>query len=231
MDSDHSTGIYNRNNLSQAWRLKFNEIFDITDPQVNQIQYIYPWHWTVDGRYLYLNVYTNWDSLCSLFITGEALIRLDLITGMVVKTLPLRSSMYEYSLSSDNSHLAYLEPGLPNPILILENLVTGEEQHIPLGNQYTQAGDVIWSPDYKRIVFSAFNGDGCENTTYYLMMDLDDPDQRVLLENMTRKYFPIEWTEDNHIILYLGYDEGYGSLDLGTLEITPYLTPTPDGNP
>jgi hypothetical protein len=228
MDLDSTTGVYNLNDPSQAWRLQYSKIFGI---DVYVAHHIYPWRWTADGRYLYLNVYPCCvEKPCSVYISGEALIRLDLLTGKVAQTVPLDNDgrLYEYSLSSDNTYVAYLRPWLKHPILNLENLVTGKELHIPLGDQYSQAGDVIWSPDYMHIVFSAFNGDGCENTTYYLvMMDLDDSEQTVLLENASEEYFPTEWTDDNHIILYLINDDGYESLNLAIGEIAPYLTPTP----
>jgi hypothetical protein len=235
MDIDSSTGIYNRNNPSQAWRLNYKTIFGVDVPR-GAPHFIYPWHWTADGQYVYLSIYPCClDGGCPEYLSGEALVRLDLLTGKVTQTLQPGEGglkMYYFKISPDDTTLAYLRTWLPHPILNLENLISGEVQHIPLGDQYDEAGYIIWSPDKSHILLSARTGEPCDNFTYYLvMLDLDDFEQTVLLESTSAEYAPIRWTEANQIIVYVNYDKGYITLDLTTGETSPYLTPTPDGNP
>jgi Tol biopolymer transport system component len=234
MDVNHTTGVYNLNNPSLAWGLQFNNIFPDETPEWAMYT-IYPVQWTSDERYLYLKVYPCCiDGPCLDYYSGIALIRLDLQTGTVSKILPLgdNEEFYQFTLSPDSTHLAYLLTWLKYPNLNMVNLVTGEEQHIALGEKYDEVFDVIWSPDFTQVVFAARTGEVCENMTHYLVMvDLDNFDQKVLLESTTEEYSPVEWTEDNHIIVSLGYEQGYGLFDFTTSEITPYLTPTPTGNP
>jgi hypothetical protein len=167
----------------------------------------------------------------------EALIRLDLATGRVTQTLRPGEGfkLYTYSFSDDDHYLAYFRTWLEHPILNIQNLITGEEQHFPLGEQFSEAGSVIWSPDKSRVAFSARTIEDCEHITYYVvMMKLADASQTILFEGPTANYnpyIPIEWTSDNEIILDMGYSVGYGSLNIATSEITPFLTPTPSPVP
>ena len=68
---------------------------------------------------------------------------------------------------------------------------------------------------------------------YYVVMSrLDDLSQTILLEGPEMNYYPVEWTEDNHIILRERYHFGdYYAYDLATGVMTPYLLPTPTTNP
>jgi WD40 repeat protein len=229
------TEIYNLNNPSLVWSLKYNEIFGLEDEYTNQFFYIIPWHWSVDGRYLYLSIHPCcMDGGCPEYYVVAALVRLDLITGEVTQTLrPGEDNMlYGFSFSEGDTYLAYWRTWIEYPVLNIQNLVTGEEQHISLGEQYSEVGDVVWSPDKSQIVFSARNMDYCENMMFYLvMMDLSDLSQRVLWEGPDVGYHPVEWTEDNHIILTALHSSGYVSMDLTTLEIIPYPIPTSTTSP
>jgi hypothetical protein len=227
MDKDNPTGVYNRKNPTLAWLLDSKTIFN--DELHRWAMYrIYTEQWTGDGRYLYLSIHPCcYDGPCLRYFSGIALIRLDLFTGSVTKTIPPvdYEDLYHFSFSADGTHLAYLATWYKHPVLNLENLVTGEVRHIPLGELYNEAGDIVWSPDFTQIVFSARTGEDCEHLTNYLvMMDLDTYEQTVLLESNTDDYYPIKWTADNQIWVYLGYDALY---NLSTGELTPYLTPTP----
>ena len=234
LECDYMTGVYNLNDLSKAWSLKYNEIFGIADKQENYSIMISPTHWSVDGRYLYLTIRPFMDGGCPKYGGGISLIRLDLLTGKIIQTLRLTENgfgLYEFSFSKDDAYLAYFQTWIDHPILNIRNSINGDERHIPLGEQYNEAGNVIWSPDKSRIIFSARSGENCENLVYYLvMMNLDNLKQTILLEGPTFDYYPIDWTEENNILLDLGA-LGYGSLNLATKEITPYLTPTPTPNP
>ncbi len=229
------TVVYSLSDYSKAWLLKYNEIFGFEDVRLNQFESIIPWHWSVDGHYLYLSVFPRYlDGGCADFHSGEALIRLDLETGKVTQTLQPGSEglkLYGFTFSKNDTYLAYFRTWLEHPILNIQNLVTGEEQHIPIGDQYDEAGDVIWSPDETRIVFSARTlTDACENIVYYLvMMDLDDYRQTVLLEGPDY-HSAVEWVFDDYITVDLG-EENYGLLHVITHGIAPYQTPTPTVKP
>lgn len=233
MDKDNSIGIYNLKDPNQAWLLEFKTIFG-DDLHGWAMQFLHPWHWTMDGKYLYLNVTPCcWDTPCTIYTSGEALIRLDLMTGKVIQTLQMdeQGRFYDFSISEDDTHLAYLRTWLDHPILNWVNLVNGDEQHIPLGDQYNQAGDLLWSPDNKKVIFTAFQGDGCENTTYFLiLLDLANNDQTVFLENTVATYYPSQWIDTNHILVSGGIENIYFVVDISTRKTTPYLTPTPTSN-
>jgi Tol biopolymer transport system component len=226
-------GVYSLTDPTKAWPVSYTEVYGIETDRFISGYYVTPRHWSKDGRYLYLSIRPCClDGGCSKYGGGESLVRLDLTNGRVTFTLHPggddRLRLYTFSFSDDDRYLAYLRTWLEHPILNIQDLVTGEEVHIPLGEQFDEAGGVVWSPDKSRIVFSARTGEDCDNMVNYLvMMKLEDQSQTILLESTTDDYTPVEWTEENEIMLYLGYGIGYGVLDLATYEITPYLTPTP----
>ena len=230
MEINNPTGVYNLKNHSQAWLLTSRTIFG-DDLHEWATYIIYPMKWTADERFLFLKIYPCCvDGPCLDSISGIALIRLDLLTGKVARTLPpdAKEGFYNFTLSPDDTYLAYTRTWLERPILNLVNLVTGEEHKIPIDERFAEVVDFIWSPDGRQLAFSARASIYCENTTYYMViMDLDDYEQTLLLESDKAEYSPVEWTADDHIIIYLGYEKGYGIFDLETGEIIPYLTPTP----
>jgi hypothetical protein len=228
-------GAFNLSDPSKAWPVSVRDFYQIgTDRAFISGYHVRPWHWSNDGNYLYLSIsQCCYDGGCVKYADGQSLVRLDLVTGKIVEILQTKwEGFYDFSFSDNDRYLAYLRTWLEHPILNIQDLVTGEDVHIPLGEQFDEAGDVVWSPDKSRIVFSARAGEDCENMVNYLvMMNMEDQSQTVLRESTTDFYTPVEWMEENKILLSLGYGVGYGVLDLTTDEIAPYLTPTPSEVP
>jgi hypothetical protein len=138
---------------------------------------------------------------------------------------------YGVSFSPDSRYMVYFRTWLEHPILNLVDMLTGEEQHIPLGEQYNDAGAVVWSPERDRIILGARTGIACESLHYWLLqIDLDDLDLHVLMDSSDFSYHPVDWIADDLIILQVGYME-YSLLDLATGEISPYTMPTATPGP
>ena len=227
------TGVYNRSVPTITWQIDYSETFQLQYYEESMWGYMHPIHWSPDGGYLYLMpTPLGMDGGCPWYVDGMALLRLDLATGDATYTLSPAKGFYDVSFSRGGGYLAYFRNWIEPPALNLLNMVTGDEQYILLDKQYTGAGDVLWSPDGSRIVLSARAGEDCEHMTYSLIMiELGDLSQSVLLEQPDAPYTPLEWTEDDQIILDLGYSLDYGSLDLATGEVTPYQMPTPTAAP
>lgn len=206
-------------------------IYGMGNESPNPDYSIKPLHWSADGRYLYLGIRPCCgDGGCPAYGGIESLVRLDLASGEQILILEPEADFrfYTVSFSEDDRYLAYFEKWLDHPIMNLRNLATDEEREIALGQQYTLAGEVVWSPDQDWVVFSARTGEACDNMVYYLVkMRLDDLTQTVLLEGADVTYTPVEWTQDNMLRLYLGWPGAYGVLDMTNLEITFNPTPTP----
>lgn len=230
----YMTGVYNLDNPSIAWRIRYEDLFGADYVKnAELLGAIRPIHWSADGLYLYLTPDFLIDGGCPVYLDGDFLLRLNLTSGQIIQILTTSevegiNNYYNISFSHDDQYMAYLRTWLDHPILNLRNLNTSEEQHIDLGNQFTDAGDVVWSPDQSKIVFSARNLEDCHDMTAYLvMLDLNDFSQTILFERTDQIYYPIEWTDNNTIILSKRHSPEYFSFDLDTGEMTLYLLPTP----
>ena len=210
--------------------MTFNEAVGLDDNNHPYTGDLHVEFWSPDSRYLYLTPYPCCiDGGCLAYLDGVSLVRLDVITGEVTFTLrPAQDfQFYNVSFSPDGMEMAYFRTWLEHPILNIVNLTTGEEIHIPLGDQYDEAGDVVWSPDKSRIAFSARTGQECsEMVSYLVIMDLDDLSQTRLIETPGGEPRPLSWTQDGNIIFMWGYGPDYGSVNVSTGVITPYPTPT-----
>jgi hypothetical protein len=102
-----------------------------------------------------------------------------------------------------------LTPDLGGFDLKVHNLAGEVEQTIPalrLRN-YTQAGDIIISPDGSRAVYALaqirnFGSAEQEVETVFMLVDLRLMTQTPLTEPITTFVRPIEWTEDNSAVLF-----------------------------
>jgi len=89
------------------------------------------------------------------------------------------------------------------------NLEFDTEESIPamrLAN-FTQAGDILISPDGRRAVYalSQIENFGAQNQsieTIFMLVDLDNLTQRRLTSPITTYVNPVQWTEDNTAILF-----------------------------
>jgi hypothetical protein len=228
------TGIYNLENPSITWQVPYYEIFGYEYDDGNHYGNLRVTHWSADSRYVYLSPLPCCMDGCLDYIHGMALLRLDTLTGKVTFTLQSGGDLkfYNVSFSKDDQYMAYFRLWLDHPILNIQNLITGKDQHIPLGEQFSDAGYVVWSPDQNRVVFSARSGEECADMIYYVVMvNLADLSQTIISEGVGLRYYPVDWLEDNRIILMYGHYGDYYTYDLGTGEITPFEMPVPTENP
>lgn len=229
------TGVYNLHDSSIAWQMGYYEAFGQEYGDGSHSGNFRPLHWTADGRFLYLAARPCCrEGGCAFYPTGLAVFRLELATGEITLVLPPDEQLRDYNVtfSPDDTSMAYFGTWLDHPVLNLRNLLTGKEQSIPLGEQYSDAGYVAWSPDGGKIIFSARTGEECEGLVYFLvMMDLGDFSQAVLLEGPTANYRPMEWVENDSVILELGFEEEYFAIELISHKVTPYLLPSPTPRP
>ena len=193
--------------------------------------YYFPVHWSGDGRYLYLSFYPQYgDGGCVAYHQGIILQRLDLFTGEITTTLPGTNwKFYNFAFSQDDRYLSYFQSWLNTPILKILNLTNSEMRRIPIGEQYSGAGNVVWSPDNSYIIFSARTGLECEEMVYYLiLLKLDDLSQTIITYGAEAFYRPLHFSDDHQLVVQLGYgNDNYFSIDLGNFVLSPYATSSP----
>lgn len=92
--------------------------------------------------------------------------------------------------------------------LMVHNLAGQVEQPIPAVSlrDYTQAGDVVISPDGRRAVYAVaqirnFGGPDQTVRTVFVLVDLERMTQTALTDPITTFVEPLAWTEDNTAIL------------------------------
>jgi Tol biopolymer transport system component len=232
-----SLGIYNPKNPSKAWLLSYYEVFGLKHADGSFSGRLIPKHWSVDGKYLYFFPHEDDEAGCIWYPEGQGLLQLDLLTGKFSEILvPDENSIdYNFSFSNKDTYLGYFETGQEHPTLYLRNMLSGAIQKIFIGEQFTEAGFLVWSPDNRQVLFSARAGADCNNMTYYLVLiNPRNYTQKIILEGKTARFLPFQWIEGNQVIITsvkADYSRDYYYLDLTTGAIRPYLQPAPSPEP
>jgi hypothetical protein len=235
--NDGGLGVYNPRDPSKAWFLSYYQAFGLKHANGNFPGRLIPKHWSVDGKYLYFFPHEDKDAGCIWYPEGQALLRLDLSTGKFLEILvPDEDSIdYNFSFSNNDTYLGYFETGQEYPTLYLRNLLTGAIQKIFIGEQFTEAGFLVWSPDNRQVLFSARSGADCNNMTYYLVLvNTRNYAQKIILEGKTARFLPFQWLEENQAIVTFiksDYSRDYFYLDLTTGATRPYPLSTPSKEP
>jgi len=223
--SEYGMAVYNLGDASKHWFFSYRDIYGSRYDNGNQYGIVQPKRWSGDGRYLYFVPFFYGDGGCAFYYEAQALLRLDLSSGDYVEILSPTEDGFSYniSFSDDDVYLGVIETWQEHPILKLTNLTLQTREEIPLGEQYSGAGNLVWSQDHSQILFSARSGDECGNMTYYLVwMDMTNRSRKVILEGKwTDPYKPIRWVDENHVILAEWFSGKIFSLDLRTGKISP----------
>jgi hypothetical protein len=193
---------------NKTWVLSYDDIYGIEFD--SGVGFIAPLHWSEDGQRLYLGISRGVSGPIH-FANGWGILALDLNTGEITKVLePLQHLYYSFAFSPDGNYLIYIvQQDTPLPMSILE-LSSGKIRSIYLDREYNQAGDIMWSPDLKQVVF-------CQAITEYedeeeelfslAMLDIETMAIRVLLPNDDQFRCPASWSEEDMIQLrdYAGH--------------------------
>jgi len=231
---EYGMGAYNLKDFSKSSYFSYYDTFGLKYENGNHFGKLKPKHWSIDGKYLYFSPFFGGDGGCVYYAEGQALLRLDLLSGKYSEVLsPTENSSYfNFSFSNDEKYLGYFEVWQEHPILNLLDFTTNKHQEIPLGEKYSGAGSIVWSPDNNQVLFSARSGDECESMVYYLVaLNLKDHAQKVVFEGNQEKYFPVKWVDENLILIEAGFSEKYSYMSISTGEILPYNEPAPTSRP
>jgi hypothetical protein len=206
------------------------------------------YQWTQDGKYLYL-VQTGGiiglgggggTYLPGYFRDNNALYRLNLYDGEIKSVLPYSEKEYAFSLSPNDTYLAYTEFG-STPVH-LQNMNNESEKTFTLNNSYVLTGDFVWTPDSSNLIFaSAMNGweDGEGGISIYKVAIKDHHLENILL-NDKRLLIPFPeyetnsyWSNENLLYVkslnYLSYEYfSDPALDVQSGNVTVLATPEPD---
>ena len=137
--------------------------------------YTFPHKYGSDGGYDYF-----WGN-------DPNLIRLNLEKGYWVNTRMGRA----YSFSPDDKYLAYRSADG----IRVNTLGTNNEKVISVPEKYLDYGRITWSPDSRKIIFVATEGDLMEKENGFsaFLIDLEKSTLVAIFEDNMRYIYPIEW--------------------------------------
>ncbi len=172
--------------------------------------YVFPAHWTRDGKYLYLSANPGGDGGPEPYFGYiSALVRVNLENG-TWKDTGIRGS---FAVSPNDAYIVYSNN--KNQIRI-RNWSTGQEQVYILPDDFLYFGSYVWSPDDQEIVFTGTPEDWYATDSRFAlwMIDMDGQTVIPLYEFSLPFYFPVSWTEPDKIILSKFNEWGEWTLDL-----------------
>jgi dipeptidyl aminopeptidase/acylaminoacyl peptidase len=198
------------------------------------------WDITRSALYITTDPWANANFFSDLFYSGVGLYRLDLETGTIQQILPERQGVslakYSFSFSPDGAYLAYIRGSsktytdTSELFLTILELDSGQEVDTVLGDEYAEAGDIIWAPDGAKVAFAL--------TRPYLedfippdlpftidILDLDTGRLSTIVKDVKQPIYPRRWISDDTI--ELSDFRSYWNLDVGTGRIKLVATATP----
>jgi dipeptidyl aminopeptidase/acylaminoacyl peptidase len=159
-----------------------------------------PFHWSRDGRYLYFTNVAVPDG-CSLFHNGSDLYRADLTNGEVTEVLP--PWVWWVSLAPDEQTAASIRWNGEMLELAVRDMTTGAEHEVELEARYTQAGNIVWSPDGQTVMLTlaANPCDPANWTQSIAQAELATLSPAILIRDDKRLLTTTEWPEADQVLL------------------------------
>ena len=195
------------------------------------------YHWSKDGKYLYLRPYFCCaDGPGLQFTDGYSLLRLNLQTGALETYFQPVANFFEgyaFSFSPDDRYLVYVEREQPR-VIFINDLLSGEQKTLTFKTTYSDIGMFAWVPNSYKVIFVAAgsNWSGGQNGFSLFLYDLNLRQLTLLIDNDMRQLSPIGegvqqdlWISESEIIL-MDYSSNYFKLNIYTKELTPYTPPT-----
>ena len=174
------------------WRFSYNAAFGAE--YWGDIRYF---KWTQDETFLYFAVMNPVDGPGPFTANAEALFRMDLSSGNVVKILggidsddPNRD-FYVVSISPTDRRLVYSDGYLwqgnkPQTKLYITDLQVGTQTIIPVGVEFSQIGGFIWSEDGLQLVYKLYStsDDYCLYSYSIRLLDLKNMSSITFIKDM-----------------------------------------------
>ena len=175
-------------------------------------------HWSKDGKYLYIATYFGDGGPEPYFGYRSSLARVNLENGMWKDT----GVSGVISFSPNEKYIAYSSNASE---IRIRNLQSGEESTYFATDYYLYFGNFVWSPDNKKIIFTATPEQWYENGSKFslYMIDLESKTISNLHETSFPFYYPVNWKETNIVTLNKFEKFEEWSLDLSTNP--PKITP------
>jgi WD40 repeat protein len=196
----------------------------------NMNGFVSPFHWSKDGRYLFIAAKGAGDGGPTLGLDYEGtLIRVNLKNGTWEDT-GISGTM---SFSPTDQYIAYSAAN--NSEIRIMDLKSGTETKFFVTDYYRYFSKFVWSPSGRKIIVAALPEDWFEAifpeariktegiVSGLYVIDLDLKTIYKVHESAYPFYYPVCWSEDNKITLDRMNEHGEWTLDLSTNP--PTITP------
>jgi hypothetical protein len=159
-----------------------------------------PFQWSDNGRYLYFTNLALPDG-CAVFHNGSDLYRADLSNGQIIELVPPWA--WWVSLSPDERTAVSLRWNGAALDLVARDIATGDERQTQLETKYTQAGDIVWSPDSQALMLT-LAANPCDPARWVqsiVRVDLVTLSLILLIRDDKRLLTTTGWSEANKVLL------------------------------
>jgi len=175
-------------------------------------------HWSKDGRYLYIATHFGDGGPEPYFGYKSSLARVNLENG-TWKDIGISGVI---SFSPNEKYIVY---SANQSEIRIRDLQGGEENTYFATDYYLYFGKFVWSPDNKKIIFTATPEQWYEESSRFALFIIDLESKKIsnLHETSFPFYYPVIWAEANTVILNKFEEFGEWSLDL--LTTPPQITP------
>lgn len=169
--------------------------------------FVHTAHWSIDGKYVYVDVNPHTDGYWEPFHQGMVLYRVNLETGQVREVLPQGKQdwiFYSYGFSPDDSQLAYIVTDKSPVVLKLRDLENSAERSFEFDTKYNTGGGFVWSSDGQKLVFSVtqFNRTPSQYiATSIILWDRETNQLTELVKDHKSQMEAIEWIDETKIKL------------------------------
>lgn len=135
-----------------------------------------PIKWSSDGQHLYyMHVIEGVEGF-----GGTDLYRIEIATGEEEMLFPDLNCLCSTAVSPDETKaVRFMQHG--TPVLVIKDLLTGEEQFVSFPGQYLQAWDILWAPDSSALAVTLGLGNWEADRYSLVRVNLADLSQTFLI--------------------------------------------------
>ncbi|MBL8099072.1 MAG: PD40 domain-containing protein [Anaerolineales bacterium] len=189
---------------STSWELPFYKIWGVNQkgqyhPEGIKQGQMTITEWSKDGRYVFIEPqYCCVDGPGMIFVDGYGLFRLELNTGDLIK---IDQDASAFSLSPLGTELVFYKDNSQK--VYIENLETKKQIYFVINEKYEKAGIFNWSPDGKKIVFSAADENWFEDQSGFALyiIDLDTNSLKFVVHETEIFFTALNWLSNNEVLI------------------------------
>lgn len=192
---------------NKDWYVFYADYLKVAEPYGYEF---YPFHWSKDGKYLYVTSGSRFSGCC--WIGGDLLLaRLNLETGQQTEIVNYLNSDdpivgVDFSISANDRYVLYYPQDGKHNLYILD-LYTWKQRAIRINFKIAGAGHSQMSKDEKKVIIMLRECSEIHNCDLtfgsLLLINLENGSQHKLISGFlfedTPK--PVSWIDDNHVLL------------------------------